>query len=393
MRKLKPSRRSLIEASAFLVLAWPFGRIAMAAETDDVDLGALARLRPGVPASALQAALGSRWRAPAPHQGGLVDIVENSHHFTARLDVKGIVGEVRYLRQFDERLSIDGLRIGMNLDEVKAARPDIRIGEIMKGGPMRYGAVRLPDKLWLALAFSNDTLHQISLWTDGAVYTSKQPPAYPAAAGALGAPFKEPNLKLLALSDLRDQKVIDLGSPEELAEHVLKRKVDLEDEGYDLIREACEYLARYPLSPDLLAQVKRLEFDGGNEIFDYAWKFWGGETDDFNVTSLEGIEYCVNLEEIYVAALLSSDAIDLRQLAVLSKLRRIDVNAELRHLEVLLEMPALRQIALRGDEIYNDVMKPGHPSRIIMEKLKARGVRVWVRWTSWPGSPGPPAYQ
>jgi uncharacterized protein (DUF1501 family) len=47
MRELKPSRRSLIEASAFLVLAWPFGRIAMAAETNDVDLEALAQLRPG----------------------------------------------------------------------------------------------------------------------------------------------------------------------------------------------------------------------------------------------------------------------------------------------------------------------------------------------------------
>jgi hypothetical protein len=392
MRKLMSSRRSLLPALFVLALPWSFGKTAMA-QNDDVDLAALARLRPGAPASALETALGRRWRAPAPHQGGLVDIVENSHHFKARIDVGNVVREVRYFRLFDSRFSIEGLRIGMTLEEVRAARPDIEIGAIMVGGPMRYGSLRLPGTIRLTLMFSNDFLHEISFWTEDAVYPPEGPPTYPAAAGALGAPFKDPNLKLLALSDLRDRKVIDLGSPQELAEYVLKRKVDLEDEGYDLIQVAYEYLARYPLSPNLLAQVKRLEFDGGNEIFDYAWKFWGGETDDFNVTSLEGIEYCVNLEEIYVAALLSSDAIDLRQLAVLSKLRRIDVSVELRHLEVLLEMPALRQITLRGNEIYNDVMKPGHPSRLIMEKLKARGVRVWVRWTSWPGSPGPPAYQ
>ena len=112
MRKLKPSRRSLIEASAFLVLAWPFGRIAMAAETDDVDLEALARLRPGAPAAALQPALGRHWRAPAPHKSGLVDIVENSHGFIARLDIDGIVREVIYSWRFDGRPFIDSLPLG-----------------------------------------------------------------------------------------------------------------------------------------------------------------------------------------------------------------------------------------------------------------------------------------
>jgi hypothetical protein len=366
----------------------------MAAETDDVDLKALARLRPGAPASALQAALGSRWRASAPHQGGLVDIVENSHGFTARLDIDGIVREVRYGWRFDHRPFIDGLRIGMKLDEAITARPDIRIDKpIGRSGPPWFGGARLSDTLRLDLTFGYESLSKVEFITENAVYPSEGPPPYPAMAGEPGAPFKDPNLKLLVLSDLRDRKVIDLGTPQQLAEHVLKRKVDLDDEGYDPIPEAYEYLARYPLDPDLLAQVNSLIFDAGTGIVEYAWRFWTGEGGKFDVHSLEGIEHCVNLEEIDVVALLSSDEIDLRQLALLSKLRRIDVSVELRHLEVLLEMPALRQVALRGNEIYDDVMKPGHPSRLIMEKLKARGVRVWVHWMSWPGSPGPPAYQ
>lgn len=172
------------------------------AQNGDVDPEALARLRPGAPASALEAALGRRWRAPAPHQGGLVDIVENSHHFRARIDVGNVVREVRYFRLFDSRFSIEGLRIGMTLEEVRAARPDIEIGAIMVGGPMRYGSLRLPGTIRLTLMFSNDFLHEISFWTEDAVYTPEGPPPYPAMAGAAGAPFRDPNLKLHVLDAL-----------------------------------------------------------------------------------------------------------------------------------------------------------------------------------------------
>lgn len=382
MRKLKPSRRSLIGASAVLVLAGPFGGIAMAAETDDINLKALARLRPGAPASALQAALGRHWRAPAPHKGGLVDIVENSHGFIARLDIDGIVREVIYSWRFDGRPFIDGLRIGMTLDEVKAAQPDIRIDKPPAGGPPRTGVVGLSDTLRLHLYFSNDSLRAIWFLTIDAVYPPEGPPPYPAMAGEPGAPFKDPNLKLLALSDLRDRKVIDLGTPQQLAEHVLKRKVDLDDEGYDLIPEAYEYLARYPLTPDLLAQVKRLYFDASTGIVEYAWLFWTGESGAFDVHSLEGIEHCINLERIGIITLFSPGEIDLRQLAALPRMRKIDVNVDLRHLEVLLGMRELKELHLRSKETYNDVMTPGHPTRTIMEALKARGVDVWIAGSS-----------
>ena len=359
------------------------------AQNGDVDPEALARLRPGAPASALEAALGRRWRAPAPHQGGLVDIVENSHHFRARIDVGNVVREVRYFRLFDSRFSIEGLRIGMTLEEVRAARPDIEIGAIMVGGPMRYGSLRLPGTIRLTLMFSNDFLHEISFWTEDAVYTPEGPPPYPAMAGAAGAPFRDPNLKLHVLDALLNQKEINLGTPEELAEHVLQRMVDLEDEGYDLIPEAYEYLTRYPLTPELLAKVRSLSIGVPVRIFRYAWYFRYGREEEFRVRSLHGIEQCINLERIDV----SLDDFDFRRLLAFPRLRRIEVEGDLRNLDALLQMPALRQVALRGNEIYNDVMKPGHPSRLIMEKLKARGVRVWVHWMSWPGSPGPPAYQ
>ena len=76
--------------------------------------------------------------------------------------------------------------------------------------------------------------------------------------------------------------------------------------------------------------------------------------------------------------MVSPEGIDLRQLTALPKLRRIDVSIELRHLEVLLGMPVLREFYLRSKETYDEVMTPGHPTRTIMEALKARGVKVWI---------------
>lgn len=52
---------------------------------------------------------------------------------------------------------------------------------------------------------------------------------YPAPGDISGAPFGDPNLKLAILSSLIDKQMIDLGTPQQLAEHVLGRPVDLEN--------------------------------------------------------------------------------------------------------------------------------------------------------------------
>ncbi|MFI4994309.1 MAG: hypothetical protein ACHQAQ_00810 [Hyphomicrobiales bacterium] len=58
----------------------------MAKGADGVDIDALAAIRPGANRVVLEAAFGRLWRPPAPHAQGWVDVIENSHHFKARLD-------------------------------------------------------------------------------------------------------------------------------------------------------------------------------------------------------------------------------------------------------------------------------------------------------------------
>ncbi len=361
----------------------------MAADNGDVDMEALARLRPGAPTSALQAALGRHWSPPLPDHAGFVFSIRDTHHFIARIDLDGIVGAVSYFEHFDAGLSIDGLRRDMSLEEVRALHPEMKI---MTFGGEPTGWLKPSDHMSVMLIFTSGKLTRVSIEDRRAVFWDKgPPPPYPAMAGEPGAPFKDPNLKLIVLSDLLDRGELDLGKPEHLAEHVLQRRVNLEEEGYDLIPEAYEYLVRYPLDAELLAKVRSLHFDAGESILEYAWRFWDGESDEFNVRSLDGIEHCVNLEEIHAGALL--DGIDLRQLLALPRLRHLEMSSDTQNLDALIEMPALEVCRLMGDEVYDEVMTPGHPTRRIMETLKARGVKVRVHWMSWPGSSGPPAYE
>jgi uncharacterized protein DUF6892 len=360
----------------------------MAADNEGVDMEALSRLRPGAPASVLQAALGKHWSPPLPDHAGFVFSIRDTHHFIARIDLDGIVGAVSYFEHFDAGLPIDGLRMGMSLEEVRAIHPEMGI---MTFGGEPTGWLKPSDHMSVMLIFASGRLTNISIEDRRAVFWDKgPPPPYPAMAGEPGAPFKDPNLKLIVLSDLLDRDEIDLGKPEHLAEHVLQRRVNLEDEGYDLIPEAYEYLVRYPLDAELLAKVRRLYFGTGSFV-DYVYPFWDGETDEFNVRSLEGIEHCVNLEEIHAGPLL--DRIDLRQILALPRLRHLEMSSEIQNLDALIEMPALEVCQLMGNEVYAEVMTPGHPTRRIMETLKARGVKVRVHWMSSSGYPGPPAYE
>lgn len=79
---------------------------------------------------------------------------------------------------------------------------------------------------------------------------------YPPPEDVAGKPFIDPNFKLSVLGALVDLGVIDLGDPRSLAKHVLRRDVDLEEEGYDLIQPVYEYLTRYPLSPEHLGALE-----------------------------------------------------------------------------------------------------------------------------------------
>jgi len=202
----------------------------------------------------------------------------------------------------------------------------------------------------------------------------------PAPGDISGAPFGDPNLKLAILSSLIDKQLIDLGTPQQLAEHVLGRPVDLENEGYKPIPAVRAYLDRYPLSTDLLNEIDELVLDGGSSIYRYVWFFWDGADDIFDINSLAGIKHCPNIKGLDLTSMIGT--VDLRDLLPPFKIETINAGIALENIPALLDMPSLRSIRVLDDQLYADVTTPGHPNRQVMEALKARGVSVWVHWVS-----------
>src|ERR1700754_367278 len=109
---------------------------------------------------------------------------------------------------------------------------------------------------------------------------------YPKPEATAGAPFADPTLKLAVLGALLTSETITLGPREKLAEHLLGSGYDEEAEGYALLKPVYDWLTRFPLSASHLAAVEELIFDGGNDIYPYAFPFWDGESDEFDITSL-----------------------------------------------------------------------------------------------------------
>ncbi len=110
------------------------------------DMQALGALRPGDPAEKLAAAVGSRWRAPLPHEGGWVRYLDRSFHVTARLDRAGRLGRIEFRGNFDPEVSIAGLRVRMPEAELAAVAPDLHLSKLPEGGaPYRFGSRDLPN--------------------------------------------------------------------------------------------------------------------------------------------------------------------------------------------------------------------------------------------------------
>lgn len=335
----------------------------MAASNDPVDVKALAALRPGMPVAAVEAAMGSAWRAPATHKGGVIDILENTYGVIVRIDRSGLIGKVDFSSRFKQ--TVAGVPMGIHLTDIPATIPAMTIGEeskVQRG--TRFGTMRLPEGQ-LSARISYDKIYDIEISNPNADYDKPTAPPYPAPAVEPGAPFSDPPLKLAVMAALLRSKMLDLGTPEQLASHVLGRPVDLEEEGYDLIPQALDYLLRYPLTDEQLASVDWVQFDGGEEIYPYAWYFWEGEDGVFDIHDTADLHHCVNLRGISVISMI--DRFDLRTLVPLHKLEWVSINVPADHIEALLEIPSLKNAASFDENPL---------SHGILQTLKQRGVAV-----------------
>ncbi|MFV0295096.1 MAG: DUF6892 domain-containing protein [Hyphomicrobiaceae bacterium] len=278
-----------------------------------VDRAGLAALRPGVPMADVAKAYGTAWKPPLPHREGRVLTIDMSDGVVTRFTREGRLGSIRFNWRFGDAIPVLGLHMGARWDVIALRFPHIDPAPLA-AKPFAWIEHHLGPRLHMRMEIGTTYdqkryLCWIELSDPGAVYPEKQPVVYPAPSGVPGAPFKDVNFKLAVLSELIDSGAIDIGDPQDLYDHVLGRHFDLEQEGYDEVPEARAYLARYPLTPDLLARVRAIEFDGGATIYSYIHFFWSGEDDAFTIRLFAGIEALPNLKSVRIISMVD-EAVD-----------------------------------------------------------------------------------
>ena len=340
--------------------------------------GAIGRVRPGDDVNSLKQALGARWVDLTSSDEGFWWGHRVGLDFTVRVDVRERIGSISFYGTFPPSAVIGGLFLQMAEAQARTAYPDlisIQNVDDATGGIREY-YTQVSDAVTLAARFKQGRLVGMDWVNPNAAYPNANakawqpapPGKYPLADATLGSPFNDPNLKLVILNALLGRDVIKLGTPEELAAHVLGRAVDLEDEGWARLPEAHDYLQRYPLSAAQLAQVDTIVFDGGLDIYRYAWYHWDGESDEFDVRSLDGIERCTALKHFTLIAM--ANGLDLARLAAVRSLQSVELYVDCVNSAALLALPELRSLECFARSL-DDLT--------VIETLRARGVKVVIR--------------
>ena len=213
-------------------------------------------------------------------------------------------------------------------------------------------------------------------------------------AAAQPAAFRDPMLKLFVVAELMRLKRIDLGPYEAFHERLLGRPHDYRIDGFKANPKALEYFEHLSIDVADLALVEWLDLDGGNPIFKYIDPNWQGYTEGIgDIRRLDDIGLLPGLVSFDATAFLPT-RVDFSLFRPLARLARINATIDdYANLEALTALPALAQLKLMGNRIYDDVTTVGHPARKIMDALRARGVKLsitYVSRTTLPGQ-GPPA--
>jgi len=112
--------------------------------------------------------------------------------------------------------------------------------------------------------------------------------------------FKDFNFKLAVIQKLMyEQGVL---TPRfdvyEFVESYSERRIDIEDEGYEIIPEVKEYFEQLEIPAGALLGIEELDQDGGDDIYMQLCPLWDGEDDIFNIGSAEDVGKLPNLKVV-----------------------------------------------------------------------------------------------
>ncbi|MFL0084918.1 DUF6892 domain-containing protein [Tenacibaculum maritimum] len=83
---------------------------------------------------------------------------------------------------------------------------------------------------------------------------------------------------------------------EEFVENYDKRRINLEEEGYEPIQEVTEYFKKLPVPKRLATEITEIYQDGGNEIYGNLLNFGNGSEEYWDIESSEDAKHFPNLK-------------------------------------------------------------------------------------------------
>jgi hypothetical protein len=155
--------------------------------------------------------------------------------------------------------------------------------------------------------------------------------------------IEDDNLRLAVIDRLMETNVLP---PFDRGEFLRGREDD-DDRDYEYCRDVADALLEQPITAEQCAAVRELYWEAGNnDIIFTIWTCWGGESDEFTVRSLEGLDKALpNLESLSITICTIDD---LSPLSGFTRLRELclDGRGSVRDLSPLAGLASLRKLEL-----------------------------------------------
>ena len=107
--------------------------------------------------------------------------------------------------------------------------------------------------------------------------------------------FENFGFKLVVINSLLLEETSFSKKLEEMKEKYVE---EYDGDEFECIEEMVQFFENLKLTEEDLALVKKLVFDGGEDIYFLLMPDWDGESEEFDVKSVKGFEQLPNLKEV-----------------------------------------------------------------------------------------------
>jgi hypothetical protein len=188
------------------------------------------------------------------------------------------------------------------------------------------------------------------------------------------AEIPDVNLRLAMLEALRDLGLVQ--RPDRVDDdddHDPEDYDDYDDDpDYQYNSDRCDELLAKPFRAQQLVEIVVLDWDVSNPSVIYdIWPQWDGESEEFDIHDLTGIECCPALKEINIDAFAGKDLSPLRKLPQLKRIF-LGSQATIRELRPLLDIATLERVSIATAK---PISRTGANAKVI-DALLERGVEL-----------------